>query len=413
MEWRTLKEYIPLAVHWSHEGDLDYNGDVVPHLTPTCLHLEAGGVYEVDRVRMDGVMPSFRSGGYGKRYTARVSCDAEENYNKVYYLYYESHGQLGRWRWEDEYVSVDVIWHTDGSIIPVALYLSGHRYVIDKRGIIMYRMSTRKTDGAGMRYIFRATCGFLRDYNREFSLMLENGGKLTGRWYCEDAEVVHRRKVKLCELSDGYFDERLIEEAMGVAWVCARFQAIAGATNLLREWNADGGQWLPAEDFEKKLGNSVIYPNYYYPVMIAGASGVETAVMRWGLERSWASGSIFNLRCDKLIAKNTFGAIKGNRCVIACGGFYEYQKDGKTVVSDNLFKSGERTTYLAGLYEQVEDGDRFAVITTDANISCADVHDRMPVILRRSEVRAWLTGKLDFAQVGDRKDLLLLKEERA
>jgi len=410
MEWKTLKEYIPLAVHWDSEGDMDYNGDIVPHLTPTKLYLESGGAYEVDRVRADGVLPSFRSGGYGMRYTARVSSDDEENYNRIYYLYYESHGQLGRWRLEDEYVAVDVIWGADGSIIPTGFYLDGHRYVVDKRAIIMYRMSTRKTDGSGMRYIIKATCRFLRDYNREFTLMLENGGVMTGRWYYEDADVAHGRDVKLSELDECKFDIRLVEEEMGVSRVCSRFQAIGGATDFLREWNADGDKWASAEAFEKKIEGGVIYPKYYYPVMVAGESGVETVVMQWGLERSWASGPIFNLRCDKLISKNTFESIKGNRCVIPCGGFFEYEKDGKKVVADYLFKSGEDTTYLAGLYEIIESGSKqFSIITTEVGVS-VDVHDRMPIILRRDEVRAWLSGRLDFAQIGVGRDVTLSKE---
>jgi len=411
MEWKTLKEYIPLAVHWDCEGDMDYKGDIIPYLSPTCIYLEGGGAYEVDRLRVGGVLPSFKSGGYGTRYTVRVSCDTEENYNKVYYLYYESHGQLGRWRCEDEYVAVDVVWDASGNILPTALYLDGHRYTIKKNGIIMYRMSTRKTDGSGMRYIVRATCKFLRDYNREFNLMLENGGVTTGRWYYEDAGAVNGRDVKFTELDNGEFDNRLIEEEMGVSRVCARFQAITGATDFLREWNADTGKWASPEAFEKKIGDGVIYPKYYYPVMIAGESGVETAVMQWGLDRSWASGPIFNLRCDNLVTKNTFEQIKKNRCVVPCGGFYEYQKDGKAVVSDYLFgNGGEETTYLAGLYEQTESGARYAIITTQTNTSCADVHDRMPVVLRRGEVRAWLAGTLDFAQIGDRRNISLSKE---
>jgi hypothetical protein len=34
----------------------------------------------------------------------------------------------------------------------------------------------------------------------------------------------------------------------------------------------------------------------------------------------------------------------------------------------------------------------------------------MPVVLRKSECRAWLTGQLDFEQINDRKDIMLLKE---
>ncbi len=85
--WESLKEYIPLDLHWDVEGDLDYNDDVVPYLTPTCLYLEGGGAYSVDRIRVDGMQPGFKSGGYGVRYTARTSCAAEDIINKVFFLY--------------------------------------------------------------------------------------------------------------------------------------------------------------------------------------------------------------------------------------------------------------------------------------------------------------------------------------
>jgi len=414
MEWKSLKEYIPLAVHWDCEGERDYNDNVMPYLTPICLYLEAGGRYAVDQVREDGMLPSFESGGYGIRYTARTSCDEEENYNKVYYLYFEGHGQLGRWRCDDQYISVDVLWNSDGSIVPTSFYLDSHKYIIGKHGIMqMYRMSTRKSDGSGMRYIVKATCKELRDYNREFSLMLQNGGVMTGRWYYEDADIVHRRKVKFNELDDGSFDRGLTDEAMGVSRVCARFQTTVDITDFLREWNSrdHNGIWLPPEVFEKKVRDGIIYPKYYYPVMVAEDNGIAPSVMQWGLERSWASGVIYNLRCDKLVEKKTFEKIKGNRCVIPCGGFYEYQKAGKTVIKDYLFKNADQDKmYLAGLYEPTDNGDKYSIITTEANDSCADIHDRMPVILRRSECKAWLAGKLDFAQIANRQKMALIKE---
>ncbi|MCL2579200.1 MAG: SOS response-associated peptidase [Oscillospiraceae bacterium] len=404
-EWKTLKEYIPIAVHWDCEGDLDYSGEVVPYLTPTCLHLEGGGVYRVDRVRADGVLPSFYSGGYGRRYAARVSCDAEDSYDKVYYLYYESHGKLGRWRCGEDYVAANVFWGADGKIIPTAFYLDDHRYLIDQRSLTAYRMSTRKSDGAGMRYIFRATCDFLRDYGREFSLMLEHGGKLAGRWYCEDGEVVHGKKIALHELSDGAFDKRLVEEEMGVSHVCAQFAPVAEAAALLRKWNTESGIWPTTEIFDQKIGE-MIYPGCYYPVMLAGEGGVAAAVMQWGLARAWASGSIYNLRLDNLMAKSTFGAIKNNRCAIACSGFYVHEKDGKTVAGDHLLSAaGGGATYLAGLYEQTKQGGRFTLITTQAGVTVAGIHDRMPVILSRGDVKSWLAGKLPLSEIGRPHDL--------
>ena len=183
-----------------------------------------GGIYEVDQIRHDGMLPSYMSGGYGIRYTARTSCELEENYDKIYYLYYEGYGQLGRWHCGNEYVEVDVLWDEKGKITPTCIYVDGYRYEIGQRGIPkLYPMSTRKTDGSGMRYLVKATCRQLRDHDREFSLMLEHGGNLIGRWFCEDADIVHRRsrKVSFQESDDCTFDISSIEECMGVTKVRA------------------------------------------------------------------------------------------------------------------------------------------------------------------------------------------------
>lgn len=412
--WETLKEYIPIALHWDKEGVQSYNQEIIPFLTPTCLFLEAGGVYGVDQIREDGMLPSFISGGYGIRYTARTSCDHEENYNKVYYLYYEGFGQLGRWRYGDDYVAVDVTWDDKGHILPSSIYLDEFQYVIPKDGILrMSPMSKRKTDGTGQRYIVKASCPQLHDYNREFALMLEHGGKLIGKWFCEDADRVHGRKVAFSELDDGAFHKSLVEESMGVSnGVCARYQITIDMADFLRSWNLreHNGVWLPPEVFEKKIKEGIIYPKFYAPVMVAGRGGVESDVMQWGIKRHWASDTLHNLRCDKLATRDTFDSIKGNRCVVPCAGFYEYEKEGKMVIGDYLFANEDHSTlYLAGLFD-AEGGDRhYTIVTTNAN-SSVDIHDRMPIVLRKAECRAWLSGRLDFKDVQDRQYYRLLKK---
>ena len=51
----------------------------------------------------------------------------------------------------------------------------------------------------------------------------------------------------------------------------------------------------------------------------------------------------------------------------------------------------ERMLYMAGLYQDYADGRRLVILTTGANSSMRDVHDRMPVILTRDMVRTWAT----------------------
>lgn len=47
--------------------------------------------------------------------------------------------------------------------------------------------------------------------------------------------------------------------------------------------------------------------------------------------------------------------------------------------------------YLAGLYDNVDGANRFVILTTTPNASMHGIHDRMPLILRRDQIRPWLT----------------------
>ena len=46
--------------------------------------------------------------------------------------------------------------------------------------------------------------------------------------------------------------------------------------------------------------------------------------------------------------------------------------------------------YLAGIYDLKENERRFVILTTQANESMKDVHDRMPLILEEEEVDTWI-----------------------
>jgi putative SOS response-associated peptidase YedK len=65
-------------------------------------------------------------------------------------------------------------------------------------------------------------------------------------------------------------------------------------------------------------------------------------------------------------------------------------------MSVNTPKGIKETIFLAGLYNIFDIERRFVILTTEANDSVADIHDRMPVILDRSEVEPWLTD-LDYS----------------
>ena len=45
---------------------------------------------------------------------------------------------------------------------------------------------------------------------------------------------------------------------------------------------------------------------------------------------------------------------------------------------------------MAGLYSRYQGEDRFVILTTAANESMKPVHDRMPLLLDRDEIKEWL-----------------------
>ena len=83
----------------------------------------------------------------------------------------------------------------------------------------------------------------------------------------------------------------------------------------------------------------------------------------------------------------------------------ERKSDTEICVSD----AGYPKVYMAGLYEPVEDGYRYTILTTDAN-SSVDIHDRMPVVLRYpDECKAWLRGRIGPEYLCDRRGIQLIK----
>jgi putative SOS response-associated peptidase YedK len=79
------------------------------------------------------------------------------------------------------------------------------------------------------------------------------------------------------------------------------------------------------------------------------------------------------------------------RVVVPADGFYEWTgpEDARRPIWFRPRKGG--LLYLAGLAEPLPDGRlSFLVLTTEAAGEVARIHDRMPVLLPREKVEAWL-----------------------
>jgi putative SOS response-associated peptidase YedK len=89
-------------------------------------------------------------------------------------------------------------------------------------------------------------------------------------------------------------------------------------------------------------------------------------------------------------------AFKRRRCLVPIEAFYEWKKLGPKEKQPYAIALADRGVMaLAGLWENwkspAEEWVRsFTIVTTTPNALCAEIHDRMPVILPPEAWPAWL-----------------------
>jgi putative SOS response-associated peptidase YedK len=136
-----------------------------------------------------------------------------------------------------------------------------------------------------------------------------------------------------------------------------------------------------------------VYPSSQAMVLVERDRQVIPAMQRWGLPGFQRKGVIFNARSETVLEKNMFReSILRRRAVIPCSGFYEWSKNREKAA---FYREGFPTMFLAGFYNHGEE-DRFVILTTKANPFVAPVHDRMPLILEKSEIKDWLSDEEAF-----------------
>ncbi|BDR59314.1 SOS response-associated peptidase family protein [Xylocopilactobacillus apicola] len=117
--------------------------------------------------------------------------------------------------------------------------------------------------------------------------------------------------------------------------------------------------------------------------------------MKWGFPGFKPTQLVINARREsvesKVLFKNPF--LK-SRCVFPATGFYEWDQ----LHQKYLFDYGnEQNLYLAGFYAYFNNVACSVILTTEPNVSVKAVHERMPVILTKSQIKPWLTD-LNFAR---------------
>lgn len=132
-----------------------------------------------------------------------------------------------------------------------------------------------------------------------------------------------------------------------------------------------------------------IYPTNTVPIIISSGDAIKPVPCVWGFPQYSGSGVIINARAETVTEKRMFSdSLYYRRCIVPSTGFYEWDKQKQKY----FFRlPGENMLFMAGLYRDFDVGRRLVILTTSANASMRDVHDRMPVILPRDMLSMWAT----------------------
>jgi putative SOS response-associated peptidase YedK len=136
-------------------------------------------------------------------------------------------------------------------------------------------------------------------------------------------------------------------------------------------------------------------------VLIARQEGElrAAAMVKWGLVPRWAKDPAMgarmnNARAETVAQKPSFReAYRKRRCLIPANGFYEWKLENGLKQPYYIHPASGELFAFAGLWEQWNDLQTCAIITTEANATMAAVHERMPVIVAPIDYAAWLSGE--------------------
>lgn len=177
--------------------------------------------------------------------------------------------------------------------------------------------------------------------------------------------------------------------------MCGRFQFSAAENEEFRKILRDAARRAGNSELNFQMFGDVL-PSQNTPVLVSNGDKIIGEFQHWGLRNQYGKIMI-NARAETVTEKPMFRrSIAAQRCVIPASGYYEWDA-GKHKYFFSL--PGKEPIYLAGIYDNVDGINCFVILTTAPNASVAGIHDRMPLVLTRDQVRPWLTDPLATLQL--------------
>lgn len=148
--------------------------------------------------------------------------------------------------------------------------------------------------------------------------------------------------------------------------------------------------------------NYNVAPSQIMPVITQEASGRELVFMQWGLIPHWAKdpkigNRLINARSESAFEKPVWRhIIRTQRCLIPANGFYEWKRTNASPKQPYYLHPRQDPLFaFAGVWEswknpEGENWKTYSIMTTEPNQEVSSIHNRMPVILHKSDENLWL-----------------------
>ncbi|WII38076.1 SOS response-associated peptidase [Paenibacillus thiaminolyticus] len=170
--------------------------------------------------------------------------------------------------------------------------------------------------------------------------------------------------------------------------MCRRFSLTADLPDIIEQFEVDKVMIHYRHRYN-------ISPTQTVPVVLQ-RNGVRILdEYRWGMVPFWGKDSlnadIYSVQGNPAYWK----VVERQRCIIPCSGFYYWRREGKKSFPVRTVLGGKDVFGVAGLYEQWKDAKGQAhstctIVMTRANDLVAEFDGRMPAILEREAIGAWL-----------------------
>lgn len=180
--------------------------------------------------------------------------------------------------------------------------------------------------------------------------------------------------------------------------MCGRYEFSLEQPTLREIW-----QQVQARFPHAGMEAGEIFPTSLVPVLLDAGGTLDPQPARWGFPGGDGKGTVINARAETAASKPMFrSSLLHRRCAVADKRLFRVvarpRKQQIPLPADRQRRAVPRRA-VAGLQR------RAALCHPDApaNASIADLHDRMPVILREDQLDAWVHD--------DRRTAYLLTQE--